>query len=295
MIAWPGFAKFEVPTGGLRGLPLPLALAGGSWIFLIFVVVLLIAVVFGYYTRSGSGISQTPYRRADGPPESPSELAHDITQDVRNWERGTDSSHGRHRPTAAREPVEPEIAQALREWRAARSVGHLDPPVNTEDHVYGHGAAVTVAIYVDLASAPCRSAWQLLAGLAERRLMRIAVRHLPLADVHELSLPAAEALEAAGAQAEFFALLDRLARTGLSDRANLLATAGGLVADPERLRLEISTGRYREKVVKHIRQATASGAHTIPALYINAAPYDGRLDVDGLTRALRSIPGRSPS
>jgi len=117
--------------------------------------------------------------------------------------------------------------------------------------------------------------------------MGIAVRHLPLADVHELSLPAAEALEAAGAQGEFFALLDRLTRTGLSDRANLLATASGVVADPERLRLEVSNGRYREKVVEHIRQATASGARAIPALYINAAPYDGRLDVDGLTRALR--------
>ena len=37
-------------------------------VFLIFVLVLLVAVVFGYYTRRGSGISQTPYRRADGPP-----------------------------------------------------------------------------------------------------------------------------------------------------------------------------------------------------------------------------------
>ena len=110
-----------------------------------------------------------------------------------------------------------------------------------------------------------------------------------LADVHELSLPAAEALEHQVAEeGEFFALLNRLARTGLSDRANLLSTASRLVADPERLRLEVSNGRYRDKVVEHIRQATASGAHAIPAPpYINAASYDGRLDVDGLTRALR--------
>jgi hypothetical protein len=31
------------------------ALAGGSWIFLIFLIVFLGAVVFGYYTRTGSG------------------------------------------------------------------------------------------------------------------------------------------------------------------------------------------------------------------------------------------------
>ncbi|HXO10716.1 MAG TPA: thioredoxin domain-containing protein [Solirubrobacteraceae bacterium] len=286
MIAWPGFAGFGVLTGALRAPPL--ALAGGSLIFVIFVVVLLFAVVFGYYTRRGSGISQTPYRRADGPPESPSELAHDTTQDIRNWERGTGEGHGRHRPVTVREPAEPEIAQALREWRhGTSSVAHLDPPVSASDHVYAHGPGSTVAIYVDLASAPCRSAWQLLIRLAEQRPIRIAVRHLPLADVHELSLPAAEALEAAGAQGEFFALLDRLARTGLSDKANLVATASRLVADPERLRLEVSNGRHRARVVEHIHQATASGAHAIPALYINAAPYDGLLDVDTLTSALR--------
>ena len=286
MIAWSGFAAFDVPAGGLRAPPL--ALAGGSLVFLIFVVVLFFAVVFGYYTRRGSGISQTPYRHADGPPEQPSELGHDITQNIRNWERGTGGSHDRHRPTAAREPPEPEIAQALHEWRhATSSARHLDPPVSALDHVYGDGSGSTVAIYVDLASAPCRSAWQLLVRLAEKRPMSIAVRHLPLADVHELSLPAAEALEAAGAQGEFFALLDHLARTGVRDKATLLATASGLVADPERLRREVSNGHYRGKVVEHIHQATASGARAIPALYINAAPYDGLLDFDSLTRALR--------
>jgi hypothetical protein len=82
MIAWPGFAGLDVPAGALPAPPL--ALAGGSLVFVIFVIVFLFAVVFGYYTRRGSGISQTPYRRADGPPESPSELAHDTTQDIRN-------------------------------------------------------------------------------------------------------------------------------------------------------------------------------------------------------------------
>jgi len=265
----------------------PLALAGGSLIFLIFLIVFFFALVFGYYTRKGSGISQTPYRRESGPPESPSELTHDITDDVRNWERGTAGSHGRHRPATAREPAEPEVAEALREWREGSTAApHLEPAVSAADHLYGPGSGATVAIYVDLASKPCRDAWRLLAGLAEQRSLRIAVRHLPLDDVHELSLPAAEALEAAGAQGEFFALLDELARTGLSDKATLLDTATRLVPDPDRLRLEVGDGRYRAMVVEHIHQATASGVHAIPALYIDAALYDGVLDVDGLTRAL---------
>ena len=56
-------------------LVVPLALAGGWWIFLIFVVATVFVVAFGYYTVRGSGIHQRPYRRPGEAPESPSELA----------------------------------------------------------------------------------------------------------------------------------------------------------------------------------------------------------------------------
>ncbi|TMK40357.1 MAG: hypothetical protein E6G56_07640 [Actinobacteria bacterium] len=36
-------------------------LAGGSMIFLAFLVVFLLAVIYGLYSRSGSGIAQRPY------------------------------------------------------------------------------------------------------------------------------------------------------------------------------------------------------------------------------------------
>ena len=120
MIAWSGFAGFDVLASALRAPPL--ALAGGSLIFVTFVILLLFAVVFGYYTRRGSDISQTPYRPEDGPPESPSELAHDTTQDVRNWERGTAGSHGRHRPAADREPAERRAATERRQPASQRSL-----------------------------------------------------------------------------------------------------------------------------------------------------------------------------
>jgi hypothetical protein len=37
-----------------------LAFAGGAYIFLGFLVVFFFAIVFGYYTRAGSGINQRP-------------------------------------------------------------------------------------------------------------------------------------------------------------------------------------------------------------------------------------------
>lgn len=84
----------------------PIALAGGSLIFLVFLVVFFV-VAYGYYTVKGSGISMTPYRRDDGPPQSPDSLSHDITQDVRNWERGTAGHHGHRRAATGESESEP--------------------------------------------------------------------------------------------------------------------------------------------------------------------------------------------
>ena len=66
-------------------------------------------------------------------------------------------------------------------------------------------------------SAPSRNAIRLLTKFSGQRPLRLAVRQLPLADVHALALTAAEALEAADAQGRFFELLDRLAEAGFAD------------------------------------------------------------------------------
>jgi protein-disulfide isomerase len=265
----------------------PFALAGGAWIFLGFVVVFLFAVVFGYYTIRGSGISKTPFRREGGPPEAPPEVAHDITQDVRNWERGTAGHHGRHRPPTRR-PVDPAVASALAEWRASTRAPRFDPPIDSTDRVQGHDGAPIILLYLDMASEPCRSACQLVGEFVAQQRARIAVRLLPPADVHPLALPAAEALEAAAAQGQFFAALDRLAGGGFADEAGLLDVAALSVPDGERLRAEVRSGRYRENVVQDIHTATASGAHVVPEVFINGEHYQGDLKRDALGVALKA-------
>jgi protein-disulfide isomerase len=265
------------------------ALAGGSLIFVAVVVALFFAVAYGYYTRTGSGISQTPYRRPDGPPESPSELAHDTTQDLRNWERGT---AGHHRPSGAHQLPE-SVAQALADWRTGPGTAPvLDPPIGSADHVRGPEEAPTLTVYLDVSSQPCRSAYRLLSELADAQEIRLAVRQLPLADVHELSLAAAEALEAAAVQGKFFELLDRLASSGARDETELLDLATRSVADPDRLELEVRAGRYRAAVVEQIHQATASGAHAVPEIYINGTHYGEPIKRDDLDRKLRDARDR---
>jgi hypothetical protein len=282
-------ARWRVRLAPTMKLVVPLALAGGWWIFLIFVVATVFVVAFGYYTVRGSGIHQRPYRRAGEPPESPSEIAHDITQEVSNWERGTDSGRRRGRPPAVRDPTDPAVAEALKTWRSApASPPRLVPPIGPEDHVRGPDGGIDVAVYVDLRSAPSRNAIRLLTDLSGQRPLRLAVRQLPLADVHQLALTTGEALEAADAQGCFFELLDRLAEAGVPDEQALLTMASERVPDPDRLREEVAAGRYRPRLVEQIEQATESGARVVPEIYIDGEHYDGALRVDPLTKALNT-------
>jgi hypothetical protein len=268
-------------------IAIPLALAGGTWIFVAVVVALFFIVAYSYYTRTGSGISQTPYRRPDAPPESPSELAHDTTQNLRNWERGTEGHHHSHL-RQAHKPTDPAVAQALADWRAdSGTARHLVPPVGSTDPVRGPVGAPTVVVWIDVADEPSRSAYRLLSELADSQRIRLAVRQLPMADVHPLSLPASEALEAAAAQGQFFELLDDFTTAAVKDENEVLERAADQVPDPDRLREDVLAGRHRASVVKQIRQATASGAQAVPDLYINGAHYDGPIRRDDLARALR--------
>jgi hypothetical protein len=71
-------------------VPIAFALAGGTWVFLGFVVFFFLAVAHGYYSRSGSAINQHPYHDAAGDApgaEIPSTIGRDI--DRRDHSRGT--------------------------------------------------------------------------------------------------------------------------------------------------------------------------------------------------------------
>jgi hypothetical protein len=65
-------------------------LAGGTWVFLGFVLVLFFAVAHGYYSRTGSAINQHPYHDAHGDAPGaavPSTLGRDVER--RDYSRGT--------------------------------------------------------------------------------------------------------------------------------------------------------------------------------------------------------------
>jgi hypothetical protein len=69
------------------------ALAGGAWIFLGVILLVLVGIIFGYYTIRGSGISNTPYGKvyggAPGAKSGDNASGKDELASQKNWSRGT--------------------------------------------------------------------------------------------------------------------------------------------------------------------------------------------------------------
>ncbi len=69
-----------------------LALAGGSLIFLAFIIIFFFVLVYSFYTRTGSGINQRP---TDGRGEAPgAEGASSITTTEGDGDERTIGTHG---------------------------------------------------------------------------------------------------------------------------------------------------------------------------------------------------------
>ena len=70
-----------------------MTLAGGAWTFAAFMMIFLMACIYGLYTTRGSGIGQHPYgniySNAPGA-KGPSQLSgRDVGERPVNWSRGT--------------------------------------------------------------------------------------------------------------------------------------------------------------------------------------------------------------
>ena len=68
------------------------ALAGGSWIMVGFMAFLFVAIVLGYYTAAGSGITPRPYGKIyGGAPGAigPSDVSGKDHREAVSWSRGT--------------------------------------------------------------------------------------------------------------------------------------------------------------------------------------------------------------
>jgi hypothetical protein len=264
-------------------LPIAITLAGGSLIFAAFLVVFFFVLVFSFYTRKGSGISQRPYGDIDhsSGPEHPSELAHDITQEVSNWERGTEG-HRRQRHREQPTPFDDqEVRAAIEAWRSAAEGGRLATGAPALGATRGPTDGATVVVFWDYTADESGAVAAALAELRAMRTVRETAFHLPLADTRALAWHAACAVEAARAQDQFWAAHDELLkRTRVDERA--VSAVARLVKDADQFRHDLASGAGRGRILDHIQLAGSSGVHAVPTIFIHGLRYDSEPDASGL-------------
>lgn len=273
-------------------VPLALTLAGGSLIIAGVLIAGFFIFVFSWYTRRGSGINQHPYGDIDhaSGPEKPSELAHDITQEVRNWDRGVGTQHRPARTLGPEQLDDQQLREALRAWRMGGGAASLTK-LDAFTPARGLDSGAEVIVFWDYLAPDTPALAAALADLSKARPIREAALQLPVADARPLSFPASLAVEAGRAQGAFWAVHDSFLARPPTDQQDVLAAAR-FAQDEDQFRSHVEARAGREQIIKNIDLARASGVHSVPAVFIGGVPYEGEHDAAELAAALDSPTAR---
>jgi Na+/H+ antiporter NhaA len=177
------------------------------------------------------------------------------------------------------------------------SIVDLAVPIDEAvDHVRGpDDAGVTLLEYGDFECPHCGQAEPVVRRLLQDfgADVRFAFRHLPLVDVHEHALLAAEAAEAAGAQGKFWEMHDLLlTHQAALQPQDLGAYARALELDADRFAEDLRERRYALRVSRDVESADLSGVAGTPTFFINGRRHYGAYDIQSLTAALLRAAGR---
>ncbi len=281
-------------------MSLAFELAGGSLIFLIFVVLFILAVAYGYYTRTGSGINQHGWSdrdRAIG-----TGIGKDASQTVADWGRGSSTSPRRRRMTALEQQTAEAIdgsAGAERDpaWRgrvgaSVQLVVPVDPAV---DHVRGpNDAEVTLVEYGEYECPYCKEAEVAVAEIEERfgDALRVVWRHFPQRGVHPNAFGAAVAAEAAGRQGRFWDM-HRLLATARDplDEKTVTRAAKEIGLDLDRFAADRADPALADAVRQAAETGVASGVNGTPTFFINNVRYDDDFNAEELGAAIDAARG----
>ena len=137
------------------------------------------------------------------------------------------------------------------------------PVITPEDHILGPvDASVTIIEYGDYECPYCRGAARDVHRLLERfpGLIRFVFRNFPIPQLHPHADQAAEAAEAAAAQDKFWEMYELLLRTSSHlDLESLVGYASRIGLETERLRDEVVSQAYADRIERDVREASGTG------------------------------------
>jgi protein-disulfide isomerase len=170
-----------------------------------------------------------------------------------------------------------QVSKPALETQAANTLGSLDAPVS-------------IVIFTDFECPFSAATFPIVQQLAQSdpTHIHLTVKQFPLS-IHKDSELAAEAVEAAGAQGEYFRMAGLIqANQKQMTREQYLHYAEFLHLDMAAFSRDLDEHRYRAKIQGDLAEGNALGVHATPTLLINGRTFTGSQSADLLTAAIRS-------
>jgi cyclophilin family peptidyl-prolyl cis-trans isomerase/predicted DsbA family dithiol-disulfide isomerase len=176
----------------------------------------------------------------------------------------------------------------------------LFPKVGQDDHVKGaQNADVTIIEYGDFQCPGCAALAQEFGKLEETFTseLKIVFRQLPLYDIHDKALIAAQATEVASDEGKFWELHNLLyenfglwvSMTPESFSIWLIEQASSIGLDPISFHNKIKSPEIIDRVKSDLENALSIGLRSTPFLLINGQIYNGPTDYKSLAQIVGLI------
>ena len=170
---------------------------------------------------------------------------------------------------------------------------HLNPPVNSKDHIKGKNSAPIVLVeYGDYQCPHCGHAYPIIKNI-QRSLgdnLKFVFRNFPLSEIHPDAFNAAVAAEAAALQDKYWEMHDIIFENqqelGVED---LFFYAKKIGLDMERFKNDVQKNMLSANVENDFESGIKSGVNGTPSFYINGVKYNGNWEEDVFIRHLKSL------
>ncbi len=172
-------------------------------------------------------------------------------------------------------------------------MSRLTIPVTSKDHVEGSAkAALTLVEYGDYQCPLCRMTGPIIKKMRLElgECMRFVFRHFPLKLVHPYAQMAAEVVEAAALQNQFWEMHYLLYNQKFVLHPDLfLELAASLSLNLAQFQADRQSAAVLGKIQEDFQGGVRSGVNGTPCFYINEERYDGDLSYVPFTQVLREI------